>query len=266
MRERPRRGLGIGLSSMVVVACLVPCAKAQITPPSAPADSVLWWTLEPAIDPSELRLLHLDPAANRQRYEKAVEAGLAEALPSAVLDRLTFYLNGSQHPELVPMWEAFGWFAKTLEWGRQSELRSRRRLEGHGVSSSGIERILAEGHALLQESWRIETTAREATLELKELVAGAAKRGKEESAERAWQRGNAGELEAATGRERGELEGILDRSLGGKHWTKAVGERILILRRVLDDSDWASLRHMLKHDVASKISTETIEDEEEIGE
>lgn len=235
--------------------------SAQINPPDTPASSPLWWTLDPEIEPAQLRARHLDRLATHERYAQAVEAGLAEPLAPDALERLEFYLNGRQHPELLPMWNAFAWFAKTSDSSRGEE-RTAARLAGHGVSHSGIERIQAEAHALLQESWRIEDETRRAAGELRRMVDAASERGSAGEAREAWKAGDARALSAATGRPRVEIERHLDQARGAKHWATAVASKLVELRQALDASDWASLRHMLKHDLAPKVTSRTIRDPE----
>lgn len=82
-------------------------APAQITDPRVPASSPLWWTLTDEISPGQLKAIHADVKAHRDRFRDALAAGLTiEGYPGEAGD-VRFFVNGNVSPELFPLWDAF---------------------------------------------------------------------------------------------------------------------------------------------------------------
>ena len=151
----PRRRLLIRLWALSLASALVPgggaLLEAQTTDPKIPASSPVWWTLTDEISPQELRRVYGDEEASRERYRRAVAAGLAEAVPAEKLESLVFFQNGAQSPELLPMYEALDAFALRFrhrpQWAEQAPLE----LESHGISAAGIDIVTQYAHRLLAD-------------------------------------------------------------------------------------------------------------------
>ena len=74
-------------------------------------DDARWWTLTDEITPEELRAIHENVELHKERYRKAVEAGLQLPKSKEQMELLNFFIDGNTHPELFQMWLVFSSFA-----------------------------------------------------------------------------------------------------------------------------------------------------------
>ncbi len=125
-------------------------AAAQPHKLDTPVDSPLWWTLTDDLTPAELKRLHNDRSLALERYDAAVNAGLAQPLPERGRESrgcLKFYYHPDLTPELEPMWlafETFYAFYTPRENAPEENVQAAPRdlQQKFGVSPAGVDRIL----------------------------------------------------------------------------------------------------------------------------
>ena len=233
--------------------------RAQFHDRDLPPDSVAWWTLTDDFTPEAYRETFRSPQAAQKRYLDNVAAEKVESLAEDRQQALTFYVDASETPELVPMWFAFDVFASTHLVYIFDRPTLERKLEEFGISEFGTQLIL-------DAATRRQALYEEEVLRIKplqdEFVAF------EERTEKAL----GGDLQAyRTFRKalsRGDAQFLAP--IGGETVAKtaellaaakvdagleAAKQLLPNLKRDLEDSDWEAFRLFLLEEVASQMSS-----------
>ncbi len=201
-------------------------------------DSPRWWTLTDEISPAELRAIHEDIELHKERYREAVKAGRKPLLPKQQMELLNFFIDGSTHPELFPMWLAFDSFAAgfAFEWDDP-----RASLAEFGFEGDVLKTI---AHISVEYRREVEILQKEIHEDFKavgELVRLGKKNLGEKNFNNARKARDATMLANATGYSVEEVERILE-IWEGTRADDFAAQALPLLKEALEPTDWDRFR------------------------
>jgi hypothetical protein len=223
-------------------------------------ESPLWWTLLDEITPSELKRLYSDRSLSLARYDAAVEAGLEKPLSEKQRRRLEFYIHHGLTPELAPMWWAFDIFARErLSRTGAAEDAVPRELAGYGITSPGVETIMAAAQACAAEREELMADLGPRQIEAQRLIRhrrdaeyeGTAPPGKpilEAVNERDYEL-----FAAVAGRPVAEIRELVDALADWEAPRLLTAECLPVLKDELSPPDWERFRRYLREVVVAPI-------------
>lgn len=238
---------------LIVLLVAGVAVAAQTTDPKVPASSPLWWTLTDEITPQELRRIYGDPKDSQRRDLLAVEKGLKRPVSPERLKELLFFQDGSQSPELLPMWEAFDIFASRFGYRWNWEERGPAALREHGISARGVETIVGVSHRHNRRVAALTEEIRDGTHDFLDLQRRAEPVVGEEGLNRALDERDVVTLSVAVGVSVPAVSRLM------ADWEidpgAATAEELLPeLKAELSAEDWERFRHFLLADVSPRTS------------
>lgn len=242
--------------ALVVTALMAVPALPQIVPLDTPASSPLWWPLADSISAAELRLAHVDRAANQQRYQAAVNARVVEVPPEEKLKTALVYWNNSLWPELTPISYPMSAFLQS-HLQRKADHVLRLELRTAGVSTEGQQAILTAGRSFSEAVLPLLEEKGRKHRELMPLLrAEAEKRGGDERSRRlvtdAMKRRDHRILRDS-GRSEAELQELFA-SLDDRPDLEGIAACLTELKNALSTADWDGFRSYLKTVVLVRMS------------
>lgn len=246
---------------------LTAVADAQPHKLDTPVESPLWWTLTDDLTPAELKRLYNDRSLSLERYDAAVEAGLAQPLPDQGPERrecLLFYFHPGLTPALEPMWLAFDTFYVLHTPGEHASEENVRAApldlqQKFGVSPSGVETILRAAATTATEFDDLMTDLgpkqKAMTLLLMDLdqdpLRAAAAPSEGQLHEAILQKDYTA-VAAAVGRPESEIRELVDSQADWNVPYALVAEQLPGLKAELSESDWQGFRRYLLETVVAR--------------
>lgn len=263
-----QRFLVILLPLLVVAGLAWPVAvHAQPMRLDTPVDSPLWWTLTDDLTPAEVKRLYSDRALSLERYDAAVEAGLAPPLPERGKDSrecLQFYVNPELTPELEPMWFPFQTFYALYTPGEHAreeyvEAAPRDLQQKFGVSPSGVDAIMSAAAATQTEFDSLMADLGPKLQEMTLLLAAvyedplrAAFVPPEGQVYDAVRQQDYATVSSVVGRPESEIHELVDSHADWDVPYALIAEALPGLKAALTDHDWQGFRHYLLETVVAR--------------
>lgn len=223
--------------------------------PDAPSENVAdtsrWWTLTDAVAPEELKAIHDNVELHRERRRQAARSGFRESLPEKDLARVEFFIDGSTHPELFPLWMAYSSFAGSFVFATFDPEQS---LEEFGFDPEARETIVELTFAFENERSNLQTEIVEAMESVTKLARLGEKRLGPKSYQLAIEARDARMLASATGYSVERVEELM------KLWWEETPIEDLtvrtlpVLKEALGPNEWERFRRYLLEVQAPKMS------------
>lgn len=220
-------------------------------PPETTEDSARWWTLTDEITPEKLRAIHEDIELHKERYREAVRAGTRPLLPKEQMELVRFFVDGSTHPELFPMWSVYSSFAAGFVY---DEVDPRVSLAEFGFAGEVLETIAD----ISIEYWRErEILFKESEEEAKDLLEFV-RLSKESLGEKRYmiaaKAKDATMFANATGYSVEQVEKFLERIWDTTLIDDLTRRTLPLIKEVLEPADWERFRRYLLEVQAPKMS------------